>query len=517
MRDSRSSWQRWSSVLPITAAFVGAAVVAVACSSTTDRSGFEAVSPDSGAETAPPFQEIPTPCTGLACKVAKCDKTGFDVGDVNPTGGAEGDDCAAGGDCQSGVCETGPGTCADRSAISTTITGKVYDPAGANALYNVLVYIPGGGNGDTTLAPFTDGVSCDQCSAVAVNPLVATLTNTKGEFTLPDVPVDKDVPIVIQVGKWRRSFTFDVTKSCKQNKVPDHTFTLPKNGTEGDMPQIAVTAGGYDALECLLRGIGIDESEFVAGAGGAGHVHVFNGAGGAFKDSMGNPGPPAGGDATNPFGGELWNDVEKLKPYDITLLSCEGDEHNENKAGPAGTPGARQALWDYANLGGRIFGTHYHYTWFKNSPQPDWQAIANWGSSSSSTPSYDVDTSFPKGASLADWLVNVNASSTSGTIQLTGVTGALTSVNPPAQSWIAKGANAVRYFSFNAPIGADSDAQCGRVVYGDLHLMTAGGGEFPGACPAPGGLAAQQKALEFMFFDLSNCVQADDTPPNVPK
>jgi hypothetical protein len=279
------------------------------------------------------------------------------------------------------------------------------------------------------------------------------------------------------------------------------------------MPHIAVTAGGCDALECLLRGIGVDDKEFVPGASTAGHIHVFNGSGGDFTGA-----PNAGGTTTDKLGGELWNDTAKMSAYDMVMLSCECSETNENKGGDVGVPGARQAMWDYANAGGKIFATHYHYTWFKNSPQQDWQQVANWNASGGGSGAYDVDQSFPKGASFADWLVNVNASSTKGTIQLTDVTNSLSNVNAPAQSWIKKGDNAVRYFSFNAPTAAAPEDQCGRAVYSDLHLMgiSAGGASFPSGCPAPGGLSAQQKALEFMFFDLSGCVQADDTPPTPP-
>ena len=132
------------------------------------------------------------------------------------------------------------------------------------------------------------------------------------------------------------------------------------------MPHIAVTAGGCDALECLLRGMGVDTSEFVAGANPAGHIHVFNGEGGDFPGA-----PKAGGDAANPLGGELWNSAAKMSAYDSVLLSCECSEANENKGGAVGAPGARQAMHDYANAGGRVIATHFHYTWLKSSPQQD--------------------------------------------------------------------------------------------------------------------------------------------------
>jgi hypothetical protein len=454
---------------------VSVAVAIVACSSADKRSGFPAPEEgkgDASVTPAPTFTPGAVACHGLDCKKVKCD------GDVK-----------------------------------TTITGKVYDPAGANALYNVMVYIPGGPNGDAPLPEIKEGVQCETCASVVLNPMVATLTNEKGEFELKDVPVDKNVPVVIQVGKWRRQLTFDVTKKCEANEVPDRTFRLPKNGSEGSMPHIAVTAGGCDALECLLRGIGIDDKEFVPGASMAGHVHVFNGEGGDFTGA-----PQAGGDTANPMGGELWNDTGKMAAYDMVMLSCECSENNQNKGGDPGRPGARQAMWDYANMGGKIFATHYHYTWFKNSPQQDWQQVANWNASGGGSGAYNVNQTFPKGASFAEWLVNVNASSTKGTIQLTDVTNSLSSVNAPAQSWIEQNANTVRYFSFNAPTASAPEDQCGRAVYSDLHLMgiSAGGAAFPSGCPAPGGLSAQQKALEFMFFDLSGCVQGDDTPPVMP-
>lgn len=464
-------------VAPLLIAVGAITFAATACSSAEKRTVFETEPPKDQKPTEPGFTEGDTPCQGLECKRVTCDNGG-----------------------------------------TTTITGKVYDPAGANALYNVLVYIPGGPNGDKPLPPIANSldtnVACETCAAMALDPMVSALTNTKGEFKLENVPVDKDVPVVVQIGKWRRQLKFDVSKKCEENKVPDREFRLPKNGSEGDMPHIAVTAGGCDALECLLRGIGVDDKEFVAGGDPSGHIHVFNGEMGEFKN-----GPLAGGTTADPFGGQLWNDVEKIKKFDMVMLSCECSENNQNKGGDVGRPGARQAMWDYANLGGRIFATHFHYTWFKNSPQGDWQGVANWNATSESNKVYDVDQTFPKGTAFAEWLLNVNASSTLGKIQLTDVTNSLSSVRPPAQSWIKQGDDHVRYFSFNTPTDKAAEEQCGRAVYSDLHLMgiSAGGQEFPEGCPASGGLSAQQKALEFMFFDLAGCVQSDDTPPVIPK
>ncbi len=495
---------------PIALIAGGIALIGIACSS-AKQNIFDVDGKDGGIEGG--LQLPNTACQGLECKRVVCDQTDM----PNPDGLAEKEACESGDECQSGICSLSK-KCAP---LTTTITGKVYDPAGKNPLYNVLVYIPGGNDGDAPLPEIKEGVQCETCASVALSPTVSTISNTKGEFTLENVPVDKDIPVVVQVGKWRRKHTFSVNKACKPNEVPEgaNGFRLPKNGTEGDMPHIAVTAGGCDALECLLRGIGVDDSEFVAGADPSGHIHVFNGSGGKFPG-----GPAAGGSVTDPTGGELWNDASKMASYDMVMLSCECGESNGNKGDTSeqatASPTARQAMWDYANMGGRIFATHYHYTWFKNSPQPDWQAVANWQSAGGGgAGDYNVDTTFPKGQAFSEWLMAVNASTTPGHIQLTDVTDSMSSVNPPAQSWIAKSETAVRYFSFNTPTTAPEEEQCGRAVYSDLHLMgiSAGGKPFPGGCVVAGGLSGQQKALEFMFFDLAGCVQSDKTPVDVPK
>src|SRR6185437_11309357 len=112
-----------------------------------------------------------------------------------------------------------------------------------------------------------------------------------------------------------------------------------------------------------------------------------------------------------------------------------------------------------------------------------------------------------------------------GTLRIKQAKHNVSSVDAGAQSWISlsnpnstpAGQNAVEYMTFNTPVGADPKTQCGRVVYSDLHVSSTDvvGQPFPTGCVTQD-LSPQEKALEFMLFDLSSCVQSDAMPPVVP-
>jgi hypothetical protein len=69
--------------------------------------------------------------------------------------------------------------------------------------------------------------------------------------------------------------------------------------------------------------------------------------------------------------------------------------------------------------------------------------------------------------------------------------------------------------TFNVPVGAAAASQCGRVVYSDFHVsasaLSGASGGFPGTCLA-GELSPQEKALEYMVFDLTSCLSPDYIP-----
>lgn len=390
---------------------------------------------------------------------------------------------------------------------TTSISGTVFAPNGELPLYNVIVYVPL--YRDVPLEPITLGATCDKCNATIKNTVRTALTDHEGKFTLEDVPAGVDIPLVMQVGKWRRQVKLSQVQPCQDNVLSDPQQTrLPRDQVEGDIPQMAITTGGCDPLACLFRKMGLADSEFTAPTSG-GRMHVYKGVGG---------GDVAGGIAPAPWDA-LWNSVANLSKYDITILSCECSEQNTYK-----TTQQREYLRDYLNLGGRVFATHYHYTWFKNGV-PEFQALADWQSAAGTGSSpFTIDTSFPKGMAFMQWLQVVSSTVTGDQINITSVASDLRTVSAGAQRWIYKpaaGANpeGVKYFTFNTPVGADAESQCGRAVMSDIHVSSGSQTPVPTACNS-NALTDQEKALIFLYFDLSSCIQPDDekpVPPPVPQ
>ncbi len=434
----------------------------------------------------------------------------------NPEGGKPG---CFGLECNQAECTGG---------TSTTLTGKVFDPAGKVPLYNVVVYVP---NAEPKAITPGLGATCDRCDGnVSGTPIAMATTDASGSFRLDNVPAGVDFPLIMQIGKWRRKVTIPAVTACQSAAADPSLTRLPRNRTEGDIPRIALTTGSADPLECLLRKVGLDDSEFGLG-GSEARVHLYKGGSTAPQSATGSF--QSGGN----FGAAtaLWSNTEELKKYDIVMLSCEGDELPGDKPQPA-----RQALYAYAAAGGRLFTSHFHHYWFSNSPVAEVKGIASWtndftcqGSSCTfeQEPAKDVtvnatvNTAFPKGAAMKDWLKNTQSLTGPGdTLPIQEARHNVNSVTASALSWMtiqnpaAANKTAHEYVTFNTPVGAPDDQVCGRVVYSDLHVGAGDttGVPFPTGCTTPE-LTPQQKALEFMLFDLSSCIQKDDQPPVLPK
>ncbi len=503
----------------------------------------------------------PSVCAGGTCKPrtqADCATLGLNCGFIADGCGGPPIDCGScpnGGICglnKPNVCSTGGAQCTNLcldqpkdcagGTNTTTIKGVVYMPNGKLPVYDAFVYVPNG-----TVGPVPQGIgTCDSCSAPASGePLVSTRTNYKGEFTLPNMPHRAGgVPVVIQAGRWRKQITVATSRCGEVNLSPTHpqpptanntTFGATQTATN-NIPKFAVTTGGADALQCLMRKIGIAESEFTQPAGN-GRVNLYAGVGGtslyrkspAFNGYTGTGTWTPTSQATRNFPNQTYLfgdgatnvvDTSKLDAYDAVLLTCEGV--GDQQTGKGNFAGYRAEMKQYADRGGRVFASHWHHAWVEFAPttsQP-WSSVATISHQADPpNPSTGtINTTFPKGNALANWLVysntiNNTTAAALGQLKIVDPRHDVTSVDTTrATSWITlPGSGAVEYFDFNTPV--DAAQQCGRFVTSDLHVSAGDNvnADFPSGCTSVG-LTDQEKVLAFMLFDLTSCVQQSEPP-----
>ena len=497
------------------------------------------------------------PDAGLPCTPQTCAQLGFNCGPA-------GDGC--GGSLNCGTC-TAPDTCGGISpgvcgnslckglckqqvncdgGTPTTITGTVF--AGVSAwtmappdpVPNVLVYVP-----NAPIQPFTPGASCRQCGAdVSGQPLVSTYTDFDGTFTLSNVPVGNNIPLVIQLGRWRRQFTFNST-ACTTTALPQ-PLNLPRNQSEGQIPLTAISTGNVDALECVLLKMGVDQAEFTpdTGAGGTGRIQVY----------AGDPGPNGG----TPNGGAPGADVGPNTRTELALMGANGTFMNYDQImlpcwGAAATKTATELanLVTYSDSGGHFFATHYSYSWLVNNAE--FNNVAQWvpdfDNPQSVTWTLNVSTAVPPSPpsphveTFAKWLNFIGALSNSGAtvpanpqVQVFSPRHDATAVANGSVDWIdgtdqrqngfirgdtpqnfnGHGTSLVEHFTFNTPVGATS--QCGHDIFSDFHVTNNGGTNgttFPAECDT-NALTPQEQILEFMIWDLASCVPPP-TPPTCTK
>jgi hypothetical protein len=522
------------------------------------------------------------PDAGPACKPATCASLGYDCGLAGDgCGGTIGPCGTCGGTLVCGaakpnVCGTSTsctGICTQRPACdggpTTTITGTVraglqegatsWVPAGTtpDPIPGVIVYIP-----TSPLTPFdadpnNPQVQCQQCGAdVTGNPLVETTTAIDGTFTLTNVPVSKSsaaadkIPIVIQLGHWRRQFAFTVSNACGANAVGD--LNMPSTAAEGDIPLTAISTGSYDSIECVLLKMGVAQSEFTSYATWAaeaasgstpkpGRVHIYTSTQATTGGGVG-PGAVLAPQQDETVLMGVGNDAGPANgtymKYDQLLLPCWGDAFTKTGAELGN-------LIDYGNSGGRFFATHYSYSWLHGNGvlegTAQWDPRANpnntnpppGGQPFTGNVSLNVPTNNP--GVFVQWLNHVGALANGNpagtppanpmvTIQqgrhdvdkVLGSSADWIDGTDPAPSSSAKSSQMLLHFTFDMPIGQTS--QCGHAIYSDFHVngTTSNGMTFPNECDQSA-LTAQERILEYMIWDLASCVPGPPPSTCTPK
>jgi hypothetical protein len=358
----------------------------------------------------------------------------------------------------------------------------------------VTVYIP-----NDTVQPFTPGVSCPLVGAPpSGSPLVGTTTDVSGKFTLVDVPVGANIPLVIVSGRWRRLLTIPGTAACTNTDLPPSFAVMPSDQTQGDIPKIAIATGAADQVECVLRKMGISDTEFTD-PNGTGRINLFGG---------GAQGSGVILDSNTQTQASLMGSSLTLNQYDVLMLPCEGGDYTKPNA-------ELQNLINYANDGGRIYTSHFGYSWMWQNPPFD--SVANWlGNSHINSVRPDpgtatVNTNFNDGQTLATWLQNVGASTSPGQMELNTLRIDQSGVNAPTQSWLTLNysGNPVMQFVWDTPIAPAGQTinQCGRVLFNEYHVETGTTSpsiNFPNECNSGTAMTPQEKLLEYMLFELTS-------------
>jgi hypothetical protein len=496
---------------------------------------------------------VPGTCGAPACDPQTCEDVGATcgpIGDgcggvVDSCGTCGGRDICGGGGVPSqcgggsgGGGEDCTGLCEDQVACpnggATTLTGTVFAPNGTLPLPNAVVYVP-----NAPLPAIPTGASCDRCEDEELgSPLVSTLSATDGTFTLRHVPANVPFPLVVKVGKWRRVVTITPRTECGTTALTAEETRLPRTQAEGNIPFLAISTGSADAMECVMRKIGVADSEFTRPSGtGRIRLYRYNGAWpsqAAYECSRCGTGTgttartcrttwcggPDNSNRTN-FMNEV--DVARLHEtqaaldgHDMTVFACEGGE-NDRDASDA-------RFRSYVDRGGRSFLSHYSYHWIEDNDPLSTTASWNLGAGQLDSSVATVDTSFPKGQTFSQWLDIVGAShQQSGQLLISDPRYEATAVRGDGRRWVyttaQQSASAIQQLTFNTPIAAAEDQLCGRVVYSAFHATPTGNGSgsswFPDHC-SDNGLTPQEKVLAFMLFDVAACISDDNSEPPPP-
>lgn len=454
------------------------------------------------------------------------------------------------------------------NAAGTTVRGIVYDPAGKNPVYGAMVYFPDQVDSLGTISP-GPGNLCGRCVRPNGNPVAGAVSGPDGSFVISQAPAGRQIPLVVQLGKWRRMTMVDSIEACADNVVTD--VRLPRSRSDGQkvsLPRMAIAAGAGDRVQCLLRRMGVETSEFT-NPDGLGSVNIYNQPSALGADPAARYDAGVNGGVAFPEAAPFWSDINQLSKYDLVVLACGG---NATAADPTRTSPnpitdtAKASMVKYLSTGGRVLGEHYNSAWIRSFPAKSGQQTTNgvpsplgvdvaaWytavetsDATSSAVPVGttavgQVDVSFAKGKDFANWLIATKAAEILGTFPLKGDV-KRTAIDqlataPSAQRWIYQPTSAAdpqgaasfsHFLSFNMTSGGqlidrratDSTNLCGRFVYTGLHVDSAETSTHPSdlddlakalpfpSCCAQGDLSPQEKAIEFMLFDLSSCLSLD--------
>jgi hypothetical protein len=402
--------------------------------------------------------------------------------------GGEHEQCAADGSgwsvvpCPGGLpCDGATGRCACPAGSETTLTGRVLLPNGREPVSRALVYVP---VGEPTPPPA--GPHCQTC--IDTSGFAAwTETAADGTFRLTGVPAGSRL-VVVEKGYFQRVVPVEV-EACVAAALEEERTRLPRDGSEGYLPYLAVVTGSFDRMEDVLAQLGL----------AAGSYDVFEGV---FCDGGGCDGASA-----------LLTDLGRLLSYHVVFLNC--GMHYDLLEVLADREDVRENVRAYVRQGGRLYVTDQSYDFIEQAlpslfdfagsdavpvDEPETHGYAQCGYEFSedgiAVPGEVLD------AELLAWLEALGV--TAGPrIELTGFLrswAVLREVSDPARgrAWVDGliPRHDWQCVDGRHPMTVSADVECGKVLYSSYHTVEGSAGELP-----------QEKVLMYLALEIGTCLE----------
>lgn len=417
--------------------------------------------------TGVPPRPPDTPCQGLFCKVSHC---------------------AAGKE--------------------TRLRGKVTTPNGLDPIGKAVVYVPE----TEPIPPLSAEPSCELCrDPIRGRAVVFTYSDGEGRFDLRGVPAGESIPLVVQKGRFRRLAHIRVP-ACATTDLTVEETRLPRNSREGDLPKLAVAAGDHDAIECVLRQIGISAEEFATPEKKAA-VHLYD------NQKPGTESLPGQLPLSS-----LLRDPARLASYQMVFLNCSGTAYSE---GLLADPSVRTNLVSFLRRGGRLYATDWSYDFIAQVPELAPFLCFEDDKDCSVTMPHGFHTAIKRGGTGDPLLADVLPAQTGLRDFLlrlpSPIPGSKISISDLLPGWVqvAQTAQDPMRFPTSVYLQAESlgklrpltatfeyppQSGCGRVLFSSYHTRQREGTRpFPTYCPL-GAMLPQEYVLEYLLFELADCL-----------
>ncbi len=413
-----------------------------------------------------------------------------------------------GGTASDGAYPIGTSSCP--GGIGSRVTGRTYAPNGIDPIPGVLVYLT---NDSATFPAASTAVACQQC-VMPAGTITSTHAGPDGSFTLSGSALDHGgtFTLVVESGGFRHVQRQVVVPACGEVSLTAAQTRMPGVSSGDDtIPHIAVA--GYRSTSSSTSRIDVNDK----------FTHVLDAIGITGYDTVDpdKTGTSGGRQSVDLIG--LLSDMSQLSQYQIVIAPC-GSLGNFAVAQHI-TPAMVTNLHAWLGMGGRLYASDLAYSVIDQG-YAGAITFAPGPSSHTGADPADVGVGLATSASLQatvddlglrTWLQNVGVLASGATtipvMDLKDPWGAMDSV-PDAELSGGTGPSGVVLVSGDVmwhtgtgghhPLTAmvdyagSSGASCGRVVFTSYHVQSNTSGT---------ALSPQERVLEYLFFQLSSCIQ----------